>query len=75
MQRNGGADMTDHISCYYAVCPECNISGGGCCIPPTAKKFQPVDHEKELKKWLADLDFEITHDIAEKERNKERLTN
>lgn len=57
------------------LCSECNISGGCYCIPPTKTKFQPIDHEKELKRWLTDLDAEITHDIAEEKRYKERNIN
>ena len=43
------------------ICPECNISGG--CYCHTVIKYQPIDHEKELERWLAELDTEITYEL------------
>ena len=51
-------------------CPECNISGG--CYCHTVIKYQPIDHEKELERWLSDLDIDNTYEInVGKEHNKQ----
>lgn len=45
------------------ICPECNISGGGCyCHEPPKVKYIPIDHEKELERWLKDLAYEVAND-------------
>ena len=44
------------------LCTECNKSGGCWCdaenLPGGRVKFVPIDHEKELKKWLAEIKAE-----------------
>ena len=39
-------------------CPECNISGGCPCHEPPKVKYVPIDHEKALKRWLAEIKAE-----------------
>lgn len=50
------------------LCPECNISGGCYCHEPPKVKYLPIDHEKELERYLSDLDAEIVYEL-EKRKN------
>lgn len=56
-------------------CPECNISSDCDCYPPMGIKYIPVDHEKELEIWLADIKFDIAYEIEREKRRKENHFN
>lgn len=44
----------------WSLCPECNIEGGCDCYIGTGKRHSIIDHEKEQKRHLDDLEHELT---------------